>query len=447
MAFPVQQRVEIIRASCDNCAKSKVRCSKDQPSCQRCLYQGVPCIYSPSQRSRKRPPPTPPPGAAPHSQGVASTRDRNDGSILDACLGSQRREDEMDGGQIMADIRTVDMTSPGPLPAQIDTPFSDRTQFPADALSPIKWTELLESFDGNTPSPNELPGISGIPQMPIPSPQSRMDTGNDNSALDEFPWLLPSDSHKQSLWTLPAPHHQSVHQCSQLAMSAISRLDAPMTPCPSLNRSNCPDPRIQPTMGPEARSFDDILKHSHSSLEDVLAILECPCSIKTDLIFLVTTTCTRVLSWYQASLDRSAGCLPREPDSSSGYSESSNGSGSGSRSRSRSSPGAPSSLRSTPESNILQGLSESFREWVSIPSINVGAYTLEPAQSRRMIAQLILAEIDKVKEVLAAFSRRYCRQKGMYGDDDNEKGLHMALEAHLRHQMKSVALTARELLS
>jgi hypothetical protein len=209
---------------------------------------------------------------------------------------------------------------------------------------------------------------------------------------------------------------------------------------------NCTDPRIQTiSNGPGARSFDDILKDSHSSLEDVLAILECPCSIKTDLIFLVTTTCTRVLSWYQASLDRSTGCLPREPDSSSGYSETSNDSGS--RSRSRSSPGAPSSLRSTPDNNILQGLSESFREWVSIPSINVGAYTLEPAQSRRMIAQLILAEIDKVKEVLAAFSRRYCRQKGMYGSDDNEKGLHMALEAHLRHQMKSVALTARELLS
>lgn len=447
MAFPAQQqRVEIIRASCDNCAKSKVRCSKDQPSCQRCLYQGVPCIYSPSQRSRKRPPPTPPPGTAPHSQGVASSRDRN-GSILDACQGSQRRDDEVvNGGPIMADVRTVDMTSPDPLPVQIDTPFSERTQFPADALSPIKWSELLESFDGDTPSPNEFPGISCIPQMPMASPNSRMDTSNsDSNGLDEFPWLLPSDSHKQPLWSLPA-QHQSVHQCSQLAMSAISRLDAPMTPCPTLSRSNCPDPRVQPiTNGPGARSFDDILKDSHSSLEDVLAILECPCSIKTDLIFLVTTTCTRVLSWYQASLDRSAGCLPREPDSNSGYSESSNDSGS--RSRSRSSPGAPSSLRSTPESNILQGLSESFREWVSIPSINVGAYTLEPAQSRRMIAQLILAEIDKVKEVLAAFSRRYCRQKGMYGGDDNEKGLHMALEAHLRHQMKSVALTARELLS
>jgi hypothetical protein len=83
---------------------------------------------------------------------------------------------------------------------------------------------------------------------------------------------------------------------------------------------------------------------------------------------------------------------------------------------------------------------------VSIPSINVGAYTLEPGQSRRMIAQLILAEIDKVKEVLVAFNRSYCRQKGMFGEDD-EKGLHLALEAYLRNQLKTVALTAREQLS
>lgn len=442
MAFPAQQRVEIIRASCDNCAKSKVRCSKDQPSCQRCVYQGVPCIYSPSQRSRKRPPP----GTAPHSQGVASRRDRN-ASIRDSCPGPQRRDDQVDGDQLMADVRTVGMASPGSLPVQIDTPSSERNQFSADPMSPIKWSELLESFDSSTHSANGMPGISRASQMPMPSPQSQMDTNNNN--LDEFPWLLPSDSLKQPFWPLPVAH-QPAHQCSQLVMSAISRLDAPMTPCPSLSRPNRSDPGMQTSNngpGPGARSFDDILKDSHSSLEDVLAILECPCSKNTDLIFLVTTACTRVLSWYQASLDRSAGCLTRDRDSSSGYSESSTGNRSGSRSRSRSSPGAPSSLLSTPESNILQGLSEAFREWVSIPSINVGAYTLEPAQSRRMIAQLILAEIDKVREVLAAFNRRYCRQKGVYGGEDNEKGLHMALEAHLRHQMKSVALTARELLN
>lgn len=38
---------------CDNCMRSKVRCSKDRPSCLRCLDQAVPCIYSRSPKSKK----------------------------------------------------------------------------------------------------------------------------------------------------------------------------------------------------------------------------------------------------------------------------------------------------------------------------------------------------------------------------------------------------------
>ncbi|KAJ6079510.1 hypothetical protein N7467_009263 [Penicillium canescens] len=429
MASAAVPRLEIIRASCNNCAKSKVRCSKDQPSCQRCLYQGVPCIYSPSQRSRKRPPPTPTATSPPAPGSVSALRDQHTPDT------SQGGNDGLNRGQHMADVRSTDRTNASPIPESSDEPFPDGTLLPSDTLSPMKWSELLVSFDGRAlSSSDEITRVLDTSPMAMPDLQPRID-GN---TLDTgFHWQLPRDSDKQFFWPTPAePHgpHHTPHQCSQLAMSAIQRLDVPMASCPSLGRLDC-DPQLsRMTASPGARSFDDILKDSHLSLEDVLTILECPCTAKIDLVFLITTSCTRVLSWYQASLDRSSAFPSRDTDSIE----------SNSSTTSRSSLGA--SRRTTSDSNIQYGLSRSFREWVSIPSITVGAYTLEPGQSRRMIAQLILAEIDKVKEVLVAFNRSYCRQNRMFGEDD-EKGLHMALEAYLRNQMKAVALTAREQLS
>ncbi|KAI5925530.1 hypothetical protein F4810DRAFT_54973 [Camillea tinctor] len=45
-----------LRASCDACNESKVRCSQEKPKCQRCQKQGVTCIYGLSRRSHKSAP-------------------------------------------------------------------------------------------------------------------------------------------------------------------------------------------------------------------------------------------------------------------------------------------------------------------------------------------------------------------------------------------------------
>ncbi|KAI0594256.1 hypothetical protein F4775DRAFT_586251 [Biscogniauxia sp. FL1348] len=45
-----------LRASCDACNESKVRCSQAKPKCQRCQRQDVTCIYGLSRRSHKSAP-------------------------------------------------------------------------------------------------------------------------------------------------------------------------------------------------------------------------------------------------------------------------------------------------------------------------------------------------------------------------------------------------------
>ena len=47
-----------LRASCDGCYLTKIKCNKARPMCSRCLTYGIDCVYSPSSRSgrtKKRP--------------------------------------------------------------------------------------------------------------------------------------------------------------------------------------------------------------------------------------------------------------------------------------------------------------------------------------------------------------------------------------------------------
>ncbi|KAI0401616.1 hypothetical protein F4802DRAFT_579758 [Xylaria palmicola] len=49
-------KVAKLRASCDSCNESKVRCSQTKPQCGRCVRQGIACIYGLSRRSHKTAP-------------------------------------------------------------------------------------------------------------------------------------------------------------------------------------------------------------------------------------------------------------------------------------------------------------------------------------------------------------------------------------------------------
>ena len=50
-----------LRASCDSCNQAKVKCTKQQPQCQRCKKHNIDCIYGISLRAGKRASQPPPP--------------------------------------------------------------------------------------------------------------------------------------------------------------------------------------------------------------------------------------------------------------------------------------------------------------------------------------------------------------------------------------------------
>ncbi|EGE06805.1 AURR1 aurofusarin regulatory protein [Trichophyton equinum CBS 127.97] len=415
------RRLDNIRASCDNCSRSKVRCSKEQPKCQRCVHQGVSCIYSPSQRVRRRPLREPMVEFPRRNNLARETSNKPIGSH-DGHIMNSLHHNELGNHNINHDDKTRDRVhgfdmdfDRTPIAADSHQAFSEPSMFPADVDSP--WGGLIPTFD-------EPPHLAW--QFEQPGPFYDLDP--------HFPPRFNRGEGAKSPQS-PLSHSRFDENTTGTAMIAAATSSVPGTPgtaTPILSSRSSQAPRRG------SRSFEIILRDNRTALDDMLTILQCPCTVKAELVFLVTAVCSRVLSWYEASLERS----------SSGCSISSATTSSSNASTSSSSTSAGSTAATT-SSNAS---SSPFFDWVSIPSIRMGAYALDHEHSERMVAQLIQTELTKVKEVIDAFARTYCNRNdgpskyGPHGlvNEDSEDKLHLALEAFLRSRLRAAVRAARE---
>ncbi|KAM5466570.1 hypothetical protein MauCBS54593_005827 [Microsporum audouinii] len=439
------RRLDNIRASCDNCSRPKVRCSKEQPKCQRCVHQGVSCIYSPSQRRRR-----------PLRDSIVTSPQRNiltrdievnnrtaaDHSGYNIQAHLQSNADSHDD-KVQERLSGFDMDfDRAQARADSNQLFPESSMFQADIDSPSQWGGLVPTLDEpshSIPWPFDQPG----PFYDL-DPQLSSRTHRDEGAKSP---QLPSAQAGFDETTASSSTYS--HQCSDLATSTIQKLDIPMLPCSSVTSPGAAAamaaaaiaggtvaPMLFPQSGQDARrgsrSFEIILRDNRTALDYMLTILQCPCTTKAELAFLVTAVCSRVLSWYEASLERSGSNDSTSANDSTSSSGASCGSTAATTSSSTSSP--------------------PFFDWVSIPSIRMGAYALDHEHSERMVAQLIQTELTKVKEVIDTFARTYCgRNDGpsKYGSNalTNEDKLHLALEAFLRSRLRAAIRAAREHLS
>ncbi|EFQ96769.1 hypothetical protein MGYG_08693 [Nannizzia gypsea CBS 118893] len=459
-SVPVR-RLDNIRASCDNCSRSKVRCSKEQPKCQRCIHQGVSCIYSPSQRVRRRPlrepiVETPRRIDSARENAFNKTITSHDSHIMNSLHHHGPGNNNINhDGKMRERLHGFDMDfDRAPTAANSHHAFSELSMFQTDIDSP--WGGLITTLD----EPPHIPWQ----QFEQPSPFHDLD-----------PHFPPRFNRGEGTKSPQSPLRQAPleeiitkstnygHQCSELATTTIQKLDIPMLPCSSV--SNNPNAAaamiaamsssVSDASGTAApvlsslssqaprrgsRSFEIILRDNRAALDDMLTILQCSCTVKAELVFLVTAVCSRVLSWYEASLERS---------SSSSNNSSTPTASNTSTSSSSISAGTTAATTSSNAS------SSPFFDWVFIPSIRMGAYALDHEHSERMVAQLIQTELTKVKEVIDAFARTYCHHSdgpskyGPHGlvNEDSEDKLHLALEAFLRSRLRAVVRAAREHLS
>ncbi|KAJ5967107.1 hypothetical protein N7501_003355 [Penicillium viridicatum] len=431
------KRLESIRASCDNCAKSKVRCSKEQPRCQRCIYQGVNCIYSPVQRARKRP------LNAFHARSRRCDTSNGPGTAV------AMRDTVVDGDSIE---HIIDFKGGNTSTEPDRYVFSTSSMFPADIDSLLNWDDSVATLDEPPPSREDASGLLDSLTMPMipPPPPDLHHTLDDPES--QFPLMFrheketPPPSRGPITEAATSCSPRAHHHCTNLAISTIQKLELPVASCPSsLGNPDTTTPVSMADHDGESLSFDTILKDTHAAVENLLTILHCSCAGTSDLVLLITTLCSRILCWYQASLDRSA--------SNNKYS--SGDSSSSSRVSRNKSSSATHSFGSSAITPTPRDTSPSPFERLSIPSIRIGIYTLDHEHSDRIVVQLIVTELMKMKEAVDVFSRNYCCRGGYStkytsrsaASEESRSHLHQALEAFLRSRLNTAVRTAYERLN
>ncbi|KAF1835724.1 hypothetical protein BDW02DRAFT_567760 [Decorospora gaudefroyi] len=326
---PGKERRLKLRASCDSCALSKVKCSKEHPSCARCSANGWPCIYGVSRKHGK-------PGR---------TRKRN----LDEApfIKATRQRLSPEGGEF-GKFRI----QPESVPQGIQQPFSDvdfGSHWASD-WSPTPTPSLPTTPDLNFEMKSEPfytnMGSSGLALMDdTPMPTAQFESGpthtnehafifrdpfaKKQSVQLDFPDLQalkdyvggdivnPMDCSFNQTTTAMVPSQffsspsapqspKSRPTNSYSAMPVRVSISTPTTHCcytvayatlESLKVIGAKSTHIHPTL--DEKSFDCILSVTKLAIESVLQLLRCPCSSDPHLAMLYSSITSKIITWYQ----------------------------------------------------------------------------------------------------------------------------------------------------
>jgi hypothetical protein len=167
-----------------------------------------------------------------------------------------------------------------------------------------------------------------------------------------------------------------------------------------------PDDTDSPEPGP---GIDQVLKRNQDAIDSVDQILACPCSANSELALMVVVIIYKIISWYQAILDKNDSTSTEQDgvlwnhDAASGISN----------------PAVATSSSAA--------LSRANPEAMTIPPISIGGYELEAEHRTRVIAQLVLNELGKISRVVVHLSLKFRGLAGVSsvggGADSDSTGL------------------------
>ncbi|KAH8728295.1 hypothetical protein GQ44DRAFT_702104 [Phaeosphaeriaceae sp. PMI808] len=333
-----KERKPKLRASCDACAASKVKCDKQHPICGRCSANRSQCIYGISRKHGK-------PGR---------TRKRNrDGTPF--IKGSKRHAP--DGGDfrkfriqpeppVLRPLREFSETSsnwsshwsstPGtpnfeyemtPEPFYMDATdlaFMDDMPLSNAQLTP----ELIQSiepepsfrdpFIKQQPTQPNTPDISTLGHYVGGDAVNPMDYTLHNSNLSPYsinsvsPSPQSPRSNGTNTWHSTHVNNSpsSSHCCYTLAYSTLYSLHT------------IGSDTIDAYPGMECKDIDSILSTTRHAIQSVIQLLSCPCASDPHLAMLYSSITIKVLSWYRiaagvnvpespgASPSLSGSCIP-----------------------------------------------------------------------------------------------------------------------------------------
>ena len=401
-----------LKGSCDACAKAKVRCGKEQPTCQRCTNQEVTCHYSPARRMGKRPASSITAAtAAAAAQATARTQAEEQPSRHRLSDFSTAFSPEQDHAQPSTetpgamDMFSYQHTRPS-------SAFGFGLPTPSHSGTATPWKDPIHSSDNYF----SKPGVTSNPYFPpsplnFSMPENWVDQLSMTSASEQ---MFSCEDDLQSYFSVQdgsttdsSPsfgfatisnsssehrhHHHLQQDCMSLALTTLHSLHVRLTSCTSVSSSLSPAP---------SPSIDSVLANNKVAMDNISTILDCPCSLNPHVALVLSLISSKILAWYQAIA------------------------------RNGSSP-PPSSNAPLP----------CYPETVMRMPITIGVFRLEGEDQGKMIAQLVLTELTKVGWLVDKFTKRYC-QGGIGAEEKGE--LCLSLDSFLRARLKATIRTVMD---
>lgn len=413
-----RERRPKLRASCDACAASKVKCSKDHPICQRCSANGSQCIYGVSRKhgkpgrtrkrnpdgtpfvkgSKQRPSPDgsefgkfrikPEPIALPLPEFDAASAWNSSWSSTPSLRSTPDFEFEMTP-------EPFDMTMT-PEPMYMDAsmnmgfPFMDGYLLPTVDL-PVDTVQSLEPgltfrdpFTKKQSIQLDLPDIEALKdyiggESVNPYDYTFQDVGLgisfDTSSTSSTSSAEPSPkslSFNQSRSRLSVSVSMPTsHCCSELAYSTLESL-----------RIIGPE-STQPWSNIESKSLDSVLSTTKTAVQSVLQLLSCSCSSDPHLSMLYSSITSKILNWYQIAAGVSPAAAPLDAPALSNSSPTS------------------SSVYSSPLSTPC---SEQSTFSIQMQPLKFGGYQFDEATQERLRRQVVLKELKKCGQLVDALA-------------------------------------------
>ncbi|KAK3302939.1 aflatoxin regulatory protein-domain-containing protein [Chaetomium strumarium] len=409
---PITQTPRKLRDSCTDCASSKVRCSKEKPTCARCARRGVTCTYMVSRRTGRTsnaaitPASTGSTNAGPTATGTHSTSSRQKEAGKRNGRPSLRvRTPHLSfssmrggasagtGGRNASGQYSPDPISAGPgtlteadLWSSALTPSalvmdSPRLSPPLTTIG----TDIGDFFDMDLHSPMMLDGL----EQPSTA-ETHTDTGTSDlfgdvvsvSDLDGFSSYANGASAFD--W---AKSHSPPNNCFSVVMDILTRLFPNAPSGCTMPRNRGGTPRVAAS---GSRTMESVISENKQIIDSLTSLLDCDCTHDEYLISIMAMAALKVMGWYAAAASDDG--TPSSPTSSS-----TSGSASASPATHDQRP---------PSSSSLGGGRGPLGEQVLRLPTTVGNYCVAGQHQGRMAAQLVLSELHRVQRLVNALSKR-----------------------------------------
>lgn len=402
-----------LRDSCNSCALSKVKCSRDRPSCERCEDRGIYCRYSPSRRTgKRRMQPTIQSSSGslpqPHSLGMITPMEEplsydfdnfDFTNSSDRAVGNANAQNTQD---VHHSLKTPTLDNPlmqwdeslfAMIMDDVENDGSDNFDYLSHNMMAPNQTKNHDnssrSNDSYSAPASKSSDGSAFSEVDQPDSHEKVSEPSSLEGLKSLFDILQQGPNNTSTINPKTPSCPSAstsnasatgvpRDCMSIALDALQSLHRPHTACTMAFNGHPTSQTRSPTL-----EIDHVLAKNKEIIDSVAKTLKCSCSLDTQLALILTVIGFKIIAWYSAVARGD-----EEQDAS-------------------------------PQSGSTNRACKPTAERVSHMPITVGKYNLDGVDKRKMHAQIALSELHRVVRLIEQLGKSF-RQ---VGQDTNMDGM------------------------